>query len=216
VKIFLPSRDSATFLGWLGTVTEYDPQAGQRWDDEETRQEFSQFFAQQAAKDPALYAQIVAFLDAPAWLLRCGAAMTLIAMPQGPPPVLLPRLRHLLDDHRDETSWPHRLTIAQVLINDPDRTLSDRAIEVCLQALDYATQPWYHLPTSGPAVRKQAATILGQLEPLYRNDRIFQRLARLMAEDSDGAVRDAAYGALIRLAAAPEEVVVLEGVEGCR
>ena len=95
--------------------------------------------------------------------------------------------------------------MAEVLINDADRELSQRAIDVCIEALDYATQPWYHLPKSGPAVRKQAATILGRLDPLYRDRAVFDRLARLMQEDTDAEVRDAAYGALLRLAAAPEE-----------
>ena len=47
--------------------------------------------------------------------------------------------------------------------------------------------------------------ILGQLEPLYRDEAIFERLARVMLDDDDEQVRDAAYGALLRLAAAPEE-----------
>ena len=86
-----------------------------------------------------------------------------------------------------------------------DRDLSQRAITLALEALDYATQPWYDLPDAGARVRQEAARILGQLDPLYRDERIFARLVRVLQEDADADVRDAAYGALLRLAAAPEE-----------
>ena len=78
-------------------------------------------------------------------------------------------------------------------------------MQVALEALDYATQPWYHLPHASGRVRRQAATILGNLEPLYRDDAVFARLARVLDEDDDENVRDAAFGALVRLAAAPEQ-----------
>lgn len=52
-------------------------------------------------------------------------------------------------------------------------------------------------------MREQAARILGQLEPLYQDEKIFTRLARVLTEDTNAEVRDAAYGALWRLAAAP-------------
>ena len=82
---------------------------------------------------------------------------------------------------------------------------------VAVTALDYGRDPWYMLhpnnPLYPPTIRKQAATILGQLDPLYRDDAIFARLARVLDEDDDAAVRDAAYGALMRLAAAPERSV---------
>ena len=84
--------------------------------------------------------------------------------------------------------------------------MSRRAIAVALEALDYATAPWYNMPRSGPQVRGQAARILGLLEPLYRDEAIFARLSRILIEDASEAVRDAAYGALLRLAAAPEAV----------
>jgi hypothetical protein len=62
------------------------------------------------------------------------------------------------------------------------------------------------MPLSGPQVRGQAVRILGQLEPLYRDEAIFARLTRILTEDASEEVRDAAYGALLRLAAAPEAV----------
>jgi hypothetical protein len=96
--------------------------------------------------------------------------------------------------------------VAELLINDRDQTLSRRAIAVALEALDYATAPWYNMRYLGPQVRGQAARILGQLEPLYRDEAIFARLTRILTEDASEEVRDAAYGALLRLAAAPEAV----------
>jgi len=122
---------------------------------------------------------------------------------------LVPTLRGLLDDMRGEESWLQRLQVAELLINDRDQTLSRRAIAVALEALDYATEPWYNMPLSDPQVRGQAVRILGQLEPLYRDEAIIARLTRILTEDASTEVRDAAYGALLRLAAAPE--AVLEG-----
>jgi HEAT repeat protein len=119
---------------------------------------------------------------------------------------IVPTLRGLLDDMRGEESWLQRLQVAELLINDRDQTLSRRAIAVALEALDYATAPWYNMPRLGPQVRGQAARILGQLEPLYRDETIFARLTRILTEDESEEVRDAAYSALLRLAAAPEAV----------
>jgi hypothetical protein len=209
VLALLPHLDKPTaftLLPWLGTVADSIHHMGSEvFDHNEIRQQISTLWAQRVTPGDEFYEQLVAWLDVRAWPLRQGAAMTLIAMPGGPPHELLPRLRHLLEDRRGEESWPNRLTVAQLFINGEDASLSRQAVAVCLEALDYATQPWYYLPESGVAVRKQAALILGQLEPIYRNRKIFDRLARLMQEDQDAEVRDAAYGALMRLAAAPEE-----------
>jgi hypothetical protein len=191
-------------LPWLGFVAERYF-ARQDETGETLRRLLADAYAPLLAADPALLARVAAMLDSIAWPARQGAAWALIAMPGGPPPELLPKLRGLLDDMRGEESWPNRLQVAELLINDRDRELSRRAIAVALEALDYATQPWYYLPQSGPEVRKQAATILGKLEPLYRDETIFARLTRVLDEDADENVRDAAYAALLRLAAAPEE-----------
>lgn len=92
---------------------------------------------------------------------------------------------------------PARLTAASYLINrDP---YSKDAIEVCLGALDYGTQPWEFLPESRD-VRKQAALILGKLEPLHYDQRVHDKLLEVMKQDEEAEVRDAAYGALVRLA----------------
>jgi predicted MPP superfamily phosphohydrolase len=42
------------------------------------------------------------------------------------------------------------------------------------------------------------------LKPIYRNDAIFERLLRVLSEDVEPDVVDAAYAALLRLAVAPE------------
>ena len=55
-------------------------------------------------------------------------------------------------------------------------------------------------------MRQTAARILGQLDPLYRDDKIMACLARVLDENEEAKVRDAAYGALLRLATAPEMV----------
>ena len=82
--------------------------------------------------------------------------------------------------------------------------VSETAIAVCLEALDYGTQPWEYLPQSGE-IRQQAALVLGKLEPIRYDDRVYQKLLSVMKKDSDARVRDAAYGALVRLARAREE-----------
>jgi hypothetical protein len=150
------------------------------------------FLQPERVPDPELLDQVTTMLTSPAWPVRQGAARTLIAMPGGPPPYVLPILRGLLDDMRGEESWPQRLQVAELLINDRDQTLSRRAIAVALKALDYTTELWYNMPSSGPSVRGQAARILGQLELLYRDEAIFARLTRILTEDASEDVRDAA------------------------
>lgn len=54
--------------------------------------------------------------------------------------------------------------------------------------------------TNSREVREQAALILGKLEPLEHNQRVYDRLLRVMKEDEGPEVRDAAYNALVRLA----------------
>ena len=190
-------------LPWLGIIVEYSPNEART-----IRHLLAKAYASLLSSNPDLLNEVTHMLGSAAWPVRQGAAWTLIAMPGGPPANLLPTLYGLLDDMRGEESWPRRLQVSALLINDRDSTLSQRAIAVALEALDYATQPWYDLPHQGSQVRQQAARILGTLEPLYRDEAVFARLARVLEEDNDAQVRDAAYGALLRLAAAPEEVLV--------
>jgi hypothetical protein len=58
--------------------------------------------------------------------------------------------------------------------------------------------------TLGPAVRRQAALLLGKLDPLYFDAALFARLRRVLEEDRDEQVRDAAYQALLRIVTAPK------------
>ena len=194
------------FLSWLGVIDEE-----RSWSDigeiaQETQRLLANTYAPLLTTDPKLLDQVTTMLTSPAWPVRQGAARTLIAMPGGPPPHVLPTLRGLLDDMRGEESWSQRLQVAELLINDRDQTLSRRTIAMALEALNYAIEVWYNMPYLGPQVRGQAARILGQLEPLYRDEAIFARLTRILTEDASEEVRDAAYGALLRLAAAPEAV----------
>lgn len=55
-----------------------------------------------------------------------------------------------------------------------------------------------------PRAGRQAALVLGKLEPLASNQRAYDRLLHVMKHDEDADVRDAAYGALVRLARARE------------
>jgi hypothetical protein len=110
----------------------------------------------------------------------------------------------LLDDLRADESWPERLQAAEILLNARDPTASRRAIETALAALDYGAEPWYGPTDLVKQVRSRAATLLGRLDPVYRDDGLFDRLARVLAEDEQDAVRDAAYRTLLRLAAAPD------------
>ncbi len=185
---------------WLGFVNELK----ETHRDQEIRRLLANAYTSFLLDDTELLAQVVEMLDSPAWPARQGAGWALIAMPGGPPEHLMPKLLNLINDTRGEESWPERLQVAELFINHRDPALSQRAIAVTVEALDFATQPWYYMPILGQRVRKQAAQILGNLEPIYRDEQIFQRLARVLEEDEDEEVRDAAYGALLRLAAAPE------------
>lgn len=73
------------------------------------------------------------------------------------------------------------------------------SIDLCLEALDYGTQPWEEVPKSA-GIRKQAALVLSKLEPVRYDDRVYAKLLHCMKTDQDADVRDAAYNALVRLA----------------
>jgi hypothetical protein len=206
LPLFPDAAIQQSLLPWLGIVLEpRHRQPDEDMDGSRTRRLLAEAFARVVPRNPDLLVSLSSMLDSPAWPARQGAAMALVAMPGGPPLQFRSRLLGLLDERRGEESWPERLQVAGLLINDRDRELSQHAIHVALEALDYATQPWYHLPRAGGEVRRQAATILGSLEPLYRDEAVFTRLARVLEEDENANVRDAAYGALLRLAAAPEQ-----------
>jgi len=169
--------------------------------EQETRTRLATALGIHLPADPALRERVLAALADVRWSARLGATMALVHWPGGPPRETVQRILAALDDCRGLESYPARLTAASYLINrDP---YSKSAIEVCLQALDYGTQPWEFLPQSGQ-VRQEAAAILGRLEPLRYDARIYEKLRHVMYHDQDAEVRDAVYGALVRLVGARE------------
>ena len=184
---------------WLGVVTEHYAESPH-----ELRIPLAEAYGLLAAREPKWLDRVISMLDSVAWPERAGAALTLLAMPGGPPAHLLPRLRDLLDDMRGEESLPDRIREAARRINDRDLEVSRRAIETIKEALGYATQPWYDLPGQGPPARAQAAEALGALEPVYRDEIVITCLCRVLREDVAAEALDAAYRALLRLVAAPE------------
>ncbi|AGP40770.1 HEAT repeat domain-containing protein [Sorangium cellulosum] len=186
-------------IPWLSVVSEFGND-----DAEHTRRVLADAYAPLIAQQPELAAGFTSMLGSPAWPARKGAAWTLIAAPGGPPQDALPILRRLLDDRRAEESWPERLDAAAILINDSDIDVYHAAITATVEALEYGAKPWYDAPRSAGNVRARAAEILSTLQPLYRNDDIFARLSRVLQNDDNESVRDAAYEALVRLAVSPE------------
>ncbi|WP_437315560.1 sister chromatid cohesion protein PDS5 [Sorangium sp. So ce385] len=186
-------------IEWLGVVDEFNNPETER-----TRARLAEAYSQAASQDKEVLEHIISMLQSSRWPERKSAAWTLLAMPGGPPPDALPTLHGLLDDTRAEESWPARLEAAAALINDRDQGVSMAAIAATVEALDYATSPWYNCFRSAGRIRTQAAQVLGTLEPIYRNDGIFERLTRVLHEDTEESTRDAAYNALLRLAVSPE------------
>ena len=151
--------------------------------------------------EPELRDWVFRLLDGPRMSSRVGAAMALMQWRGGPPAEVVERVLATLEDCRDLRSYPARLTAASYLINrDP---YSSEAVEVCLHALDYGTKPWELLSQSGE-IRKQAALVLGKLDPLYFDAHIYEKLRCVMYNDEDPEVRNSAYAALARLAGARE------------
>lgn len=205
VSALAPVVEGATgledrLLPWLGVVAENVwVQAAER-----ARHRLARGYASVLSRDSRLLNRVKLMLCSCAWPERAGAALTFIYMPGGPPKDVMPVLRNLLDDHRAEESWQQRLQAASFLINDRESRVSRGAIAAAVEALDYAVRPWYDLQHGGSMVRAQAVEILGELEPSYRDDAIFARMARIISEEDDRSVLDAAYQALLRLTVAPE------------
>ena len=179
---------------WLATdVSRYHGDQGS----ERLRTQLATHFGSLAAADPNLRAWLLNQLREPRWSARCGAILALLHWPGGPPGDVLGRIFDALDDRRGLEAYPAQLTAAAFLLNRNESARESSAL--CLEALDYGTRPWEYLPESGE-IRKQAALVLGKLEPLYFEERIYDKLLEVMEKDEYGAVRDAAYGTLVRLA----------------
>lgn len=161
------------------------------------QRELASILATQLPQDPVLLDLVRNQLGATRGSSRLGAALTLLSWPGGPPPEDLDRAVAALQDDRDLTSYPARLQATEFLINQ-NRT-AERSIDLCLEALDYGTQPWEAIAAS-PQIRRQAALTLAKLDPVHFHPRAFRKLLQVMKEDTDSNVRDAAYQALVRLA----------------
>jgi HEAT repeat protein len=164
---------------------------------EEVRGRLAALFGSRIPLNPSLRDGLLTMLRDPRWSARLGAALALLHWPSGPPDDVLERIFEALEDRRGLEAYPAQLTAASFLINQNDYAKS--AIDLCLEALDYGTQTWEDLSNSG-SIRRQAALVLSKLEPVYWDERVNEKLLQVMENDAELEVRDAAYGALVRLA----------------
>lgn len=162
-------------------------------------------FGAKLPSDISLRDALLERLREPRWSARLGAALALLAWPGGPPDEIMTQVLAALEDRRGLEAYPAQLTAASYLINRNDTAAE--AIDLCLEALDYGTQPWEHLGRSR-AVRQQAALVLGKLEPVFYDARIYDKLLHVLRNDEAADVRDAAYGTLVRLARMREQQAV--------
>jgi hypothetical protein len=162
-----------------------------------TREQLASLLGPRAAANSSLRDCLFDLLREPRWSARCGAILTLLKWPGGPPNDILNRIFEALEDRRALEAYPAQLTAASFLINRNDHARA--SIDFCLEALDYGTRSLDYLSRSSE-IREQAALVLGKLEPVFFEARIFNKLLGVVENDEDGNVRDAAYGTLVRLA----------------
>jgi diadenosine tetraphosphatase ApaH/serine/threonine PP2A family protein phosphatase len=189
------------FVGWLPAHMDVRYLPDQSQSLQEMRARLAALAGACLPEEAALLERILGWLASPRWSARLGAVMALAHWEGGPPREVVQKIIAALDDKRGLESYPARLTAASFLINRDE--YCREAIDVCLEALDYGTQPWEFLPRSDEA-RKQAALVLSKLEPVRYDARVYEKLLSVMKDDQDDDVRDAAYGALVRLAGAKE------------
>jgi NACHT domain/HEAT repeats len=161
------------------------------------QEQLARRFGARLPADSSLCADLLEKLHEPRWSARLGAVLALLAWPGGPPEDVLTQVLAALGDRRGLEAYPAQLTAASYLINRNETAAE--AINLCMEALKYGTQPWESLNNS-PAVRRQAALVLGKLEPVSYEPRIWDKLLHVLRHDKDASVRDAAYGTLVRLA----------------
>ncbi|MCP4680204.1 MAG: NACHT domain-containing protein [Deltaproteobacteria bacterium] len=191
----LTSDELMTIRSWL--ATDIDTIRGNSEDTNKIRQMLAPHIAMRVADDPEQRSWVMGLLTDARYSARLGAMQVLAKWPGGPPREVIQSMLASLDDLRGLESYPARLTAASYLINrDPH---SAQAIEVCLQALDYGTQPWEYFPESFE-IRQQAALVLGKLEPTCYDTRVYSKLQQVMVNDQSLKVRDAAYAVMVRLA----------------
>jgi hypothetical protein len=66
--------------------------------------------------------------------------------------------------------------------------------------LEYGISPWEYLPRESGEIRKQAALLLGTLDPIRYNQVVYDKLLNAMKTDQDSSVRNAIYDVLVKLA----------------
>jgi hypothetical protein len=199
VRVLLSLTTSRPEL-WSHVVTWISSDSGKYendWDARQVQRVLASVLGPRLPEDPQLTEWVLERLGDVRWSSRLGAVLSVLAWPGGPPPEILDRIFKAVEDRRGLESYPARLTAASFLINRNED--GGASIKLCLEALDYGTQPWEALRNSAE-IRKQAALVLGKLEPLEENQRVYDRLLHVLKEDKDPDVRDAAYNALVRLA----------------
>lgn len=192
----LPPELRETIFSWL----QMDDRIGSLSSD---RQALASALAPRLAAEPELQDEIAAWLDSPRRGSRLGALAALLAWPGAAPDLFRPRMAALLDDRRDPRSFGLRLAAASALLNRNDSCRE--ATQVALEALDYRAKPWEGFYGEDSRIRQEAALLLGKLEPVHFDARVYDRLLEVLKSDDDPSVRDAAYGALLRLAQAREQ-----------
>ena len=99
-------------------------------------------------------------------------------------------------------SWLERLQVARTLVNHRDFKLSQRAIAVCSEVLNYGRKPWRM--ELGNTVRTQAAGVFGALEPLYRAPGLIVQIRNALEAENVQGVRNEFYYALLNLTVSAE------------
>ncbi len=154
-------------------------------------------YAETLPHDQFLMRTILNWLKSPRWQTRLGAIQTLLRYPDGPPKEILNAILETLNDNRALESYPARLTAASYLINR--EPYIQEAIQLGLEALEYGNLPWEYIRDSDN-VRKQAALLLGSLDPIRFDQGIYDKLLQAMKTDQDSNVRHTLYSVLVKLA----------------
>jgi HEAT repeat protein len=178
-----------------------DRAGGMRRQDKTARQALVQALGGLVSTNAELRNSLVQALCSEDWRLRQSAAEVFAAAEGIDLQGIAPFLLAATDEHRGLDSWRARIAAAEILIND--RQFSADALETLLPALDYGTHLLAPVRIAG-YVRRRAAVALGKLKAEFRSPALFSRLERLLQEDPDPGVLDAAFDALLSLAAAPE------------
>ncbi len=199
----LPRRTCSQIEDWISVDArvDYGQVKNEEWPNQ-VRKTLAERLARRLPDNAGLRGRMLALLGDTRASSRLGAALSLLAWPGGPPDDVRDRVLAAVRDRRDFDSYPARLEAASYLLNRNQTGAA--AVELCLEALDYGTRTWENLPKSND-VRKQAALVLSTLEPLHDNQRAYNKLLGVLHGDEDSDVRDAAYGALVRLARVREQ-----------